>query len=315
MLEIARTCLALLLSCSLVYGGWSAVEPHADPYDTLILVNRNHKAPTATPETVLPDIPPSKAANAKNLYLQPVAAEAMEQMFAAALVEGHALYGVSGYRSAGSQGVIYERRVGESGDAAKKWVAPPGYSEHQTGLVMDITGESTLDKGLAQTFADSDEGKWVADNAHRFGFVVRYQPGWESVTGYGYEPWHLRYVGLEHAARLYELKIPLEEYLPLLQRERWNEMISALELASETAAPSEAPDQAAEPTIETTIVPTVEPTTEPTIAPTIAPTTKPVMEPGKDPTAEPTAAPNAISPPPPTQAPGPNPFGTPKPAN
>jgi len=280
MPEIARACLALILSFGLAYGGWSEMAPHADPYfDTLILVNRDNKAPVAAPSLVLPDIPPSRPGNASNLYMHPDAAKALEQLFAAALVEeGHALYGVSGYRSAGTQGAIYERRVEESGEHAKKYVAPGGYSEHQTGLVMDITGGSVREQGLTAKFGDSAEGLWVADNAHRFGFIIRYQLGWERITGYNYEPWHLRYVGIEHAPRMYEMCIPLEEYLALLQQERLSDVRVAMGL-------------------EPLFTPTPEPSPEPTPTPIAAP----LM----------TLAPEAI----PSQPPGENPFGTPIPIN
>jgi len=286
MVEIARACLALVLSCGLAYGGWSEIAPHADPYfDTLILVNRENKAPVAAPALALPEIPPSKAGVAGNLYMQPDAAGALEQLFAAAEAEqGYRLYGVSGYRSAGIQSAIYERRVEESGDYAKKYVAPGGYSEHQTGLAMDITGASVRDQGLTSKFGETEEGLWVALNAHRFGFIIRYQLGWEKITGYNYEPWHLRYVGLEHAARLYELNIPLEEYLALLQRERANDVYAALGLKPPFApAPTPAP----------------EPMPEPAAEPAPARTAAPLM----------TLSPQAI----PTQQPGPNPFGTPVP--
>ncbi|MCL2810318.1 MAG: M15 family metallopeptidase [Clostridia bacterium] len=280
MPEITRACLALILSCGLAYGGWSEIAPHADPYfDSLILVNRENRAPIAAPSLVLPDVPPARSGNASNVYMQPNAANALEQLFAAAQVEqGYLLYAVSGYRSAGTQGAIYERRVEQSGEAAKRWVAPGGFSEHQTGLAMDVTGASVRDLGLTQRFGDSEEGLWVAHNAHRFGFIIRYQRGWEQITGYNYEPWHLRYVGLEHAARMYELYIPLEEYLALLQQERVNEVLVALGLAP-------------------LITPT--PTPDPTPMPTLELTPMPLM----------TLAPEAI----PSQPTGDNPFGTPRP--
>lgn len=288
MIELARIGAAVLLSCCLLYGNWRTVVPFADPYDTLILVNREHKAPVTAPTLVMPDIPPSKAEVKENLYLRPVAATALEQMFEAAEQEGHLLFGVSGYRSAGSQGVIYERRVSESGNAAKKMIAPGGYSEHQTGLVMDISGESTLKKGLVQSFGESPEGIWVAENAHRFGFIVRYQVGWEKVTGYSYEPWHLRYVGIEHAARMYELAIPLEEYLTLLQTE---DLLPLLPTPEPTAVPE--PTAAPEPTA--TPAPTEEPTVAPTPEPMASPeptfSAKPTMTVG--PAQEPATAPTA----------------------
>ena len=221
MMELARAWAALLVSLSMLLGGWSYTAPHADPEGTLILVNKQFKAPSQPPALVLPDIPPSKPSVAENLYLREVAARAIEQLFAAAMQEQeYALYGVSGYRSYATQEAIYKRRVKASGDSAKKWVAPPGHSEHHTGLAMDITGGSLRSKDLSSSFGDTPEGIWVAENGHRFGFIIRYQKGWEKKTGYAYEPWHIRYVGIEHATAMYEMQITLEEYLVLLQEER-----------------------------------------------------------------------------------------------
>ncbi len=70
---------------------------------------------------------------------------------------------------------------------------------------------------LSKSFGDSPEGQWVAENAHRFGFIIRYKAEWEEVTGYMYEPWHIRYVGKEHAARIHELDIPFEYYVAQLR--------------------------------------------------------------------------------------------------
>lgn len=94
---------------------------------------------------------------------------------------------------------------------------------------MDIEGESTLGIGLEEEFGDSPEGIWVAENAHRFGFIVRYKRGWEDITGYAYEPWHIRYVGVEHATAIAELNIPFEEYLELLQGQRTGALGDAVE--------------------------------------------------------------------------------------
>ena len=76
---------------------------------------------------------------------------------------------------------------------------------------MDIQSPNTLN--LNQSFGDTEEGKWVAENAHRFGFVVRYQKGWTDITGYAYEPWHLRYLGVAHATAVHALDIPYESYV------------------------------------------------------------------------------------------------------
>ena len=87
----------------------------------------------------------------------------------------------------------------------------PGTSEHQLGLAMDISKKNSSQLNTA--FAETEEGQWVAANAHRFGFIVRYLKEYEDVTGYMYEPWHVRYVGKEQAQAIYESGVPMETYM------------------------------------------------------------------------------------------------------
>ena len=89
-------------------------------------------------------------------------------------------------------------------------VARPGHSEHQSGLGVDM---HTINTGAAQEFGNTPEGRWLAENAHYFGFILRYPADKTEITGVKYEPWHFRYVGRQHAARMYELGLCLEEYL------------------------------------------------------------------------------------------------------
>ena len=114
--------------------------------------------------------------------------------------KGYELIARSGYRSYDTQVMLYDRYVKEDGvEAADTYSARPGHSEHQTGLTIDITSDS-VHGGLTETFGETDEGKWVAENAHRFGFIIRYPENRVDETGYQYEPWHLRYVGTEAAS-------------------------------------------------------------------------------------------------------------------
>ena len=148
----------------------------------------------------------------------PHVADALEAMYAAAKAEaGVTLVSVSGYRAYDKQERIYKsklKRVRGDVEAANAYVALPGTSEHQTGLTMDV-GQKNLssDKNLSGSFGDSKGGIWLRDNCWRFGFIIRYQEGWEDITGYAYEPWHVRYVGMEVAQRLHENNMPLEEFL------------------------------------------------------------------------------------------------------
>lgn len=144
--------------------------------------------------------------------LRKVAADALIEMFEAAKEDGLELAGVSGYRSHAIQKILYENYVARDGEeAANKYSAKPGHSEHSTGLAMDVADISG--KCPARNcFADMEEAAWVAENAHRFGFIIRYPKGKEEITGYQYEPWHLRYVGVELASILYENEWTMEEF-------------------------------------------------------------------------------------------------------
>ena len=146
--------------------------------------------------------------------LRKSAADALTKMFEAAMDEIEVqLYARSGYRSYNTQVALYNGYVSNHGkEAADKFSAKPGQSEHQTGLAMDITSDS-VNLQLTEDFGDTDEGIWVSENAHRFGFIVRYQKGKEDITGYMYEPWHVRYVGEDLATKVYESGLTLEEYL------------------------------------------------------------------------------------------------------
>lgn len=134
---------------------------------------------------------------------------AFRELQADARVLGLSLVANSGYRSYFDQRYIYNNYVATDGQAnADTYSARAGHSEHQTGLAFDLNS-ITID------FADTEEGKWVFNNCYRYGFIIRYPKGKESITGYMYEPWHLRYVGKELATSLYNQGnwITLEEYL------------------------------------------------------------------------------------------------------
>ncbi len=132
---------------------------------------------------------------------------AFDAMSAEAAANGFSLYISSGFRSYSSQASIYNSLVAQVGVAgADRDTARPGHSEHQTGLTIDLNC-------ICEGFGNQPDGQWVAANAHRFGFIVRYPPGKEHVTGYIWEPWHLRYLGVENATAVYNSGLSLEEYL------------------------------------------------------------------------------------------------------
>lgn len=116
----------------------------------------------------------------------------------------------SGFRSYETQAQVYQNYVQAHGQAeADRFAARPGYSEHQTGLAFDVlNGAGGL---LGSSQADTAATEWLAQHAHEYGFIVRYLPGKEDVTGYMSEPWHIRYVGQE-ATKIYQSGKTLEEY-------------------------------------------------------------------------------------------------------
>lgn len=140
------------------------------------------------------------------------AADALEKMFADAKKNGIELYAVSGYRSYDRQRILFDAETNKVGmEKAMEAVAIPGSSEHQSGLAMDISSKA-VNLNLVKDFEDTAEGKWLAENAHRFGFILRYPKGKEDITNYMYEPWHFRYVGDKAAKTIYDNDWTLEEY-------------------------------------------------------------------------------------------------------
>ena len=129
-------------------------------------------------------------------------------MFDDAKKEGLTLYVNSAYRSYNSQKEVYQEYVVSHGKDASKYAAMPGYSEHQTGLALDIFKPGTTTK----TFENTKEAAWLAKNAHKYGFILRYPKGKENITGYAYESWHYRYVGIDIAKKIFEENITFEEY-------------------------------------------------------------------------------------------------------
>ncbi|NLM86336.1 MAG: M15 family metallopeptidase [Clostridiales bacterium] len=182
----------------------------------LVLVNREHRiSKTYIPQDlVLPRVATRKESLQEQILMTREAAQALEALFEAALMEeGHVLYAVSGYRSYGIQQILFNTKVQEVGsrERAQRRVALAGTSEHQLGLAIDLQAPSHLN--LSQAFGDTEEGKWAGENAHRFGFILRYKTAWRDLTGISDEPWHFRYVGIAHATAMHQLDIPFETYV------------------------------------------------------------------------------------------------------
>lgn len=193
-----------------------------NPENILVLVNKQYSLPNGyTPkDLVRPDVLFSFGnEDVEKSYLRKEAATALEKMFRQAKKEKNLdLFAVSGYRSYERQIQILNAQIDSVGEEmAVQVVAIPGQSEHQTGLAMDISSHSA-NFTLEESFEDTKEGKWLAKNAHRFGFILRYPKGKEEITGFSYEPWHFRYVGKEIAGIIFEKGWTLEEYFDFVEK-------------------------------------------------------------------------------------------------
>lgn len=180
-----------------------------DKDDTTILVNKEIALePGYKPkDLVSTNVQKTKA----EIFLRSDVSLALEEMLNAAKEDNIDLYLLSGYRSSANQEVLYNWSLKTYGqDYADKYRAKPNHSEHQTGLAVDLTCKS-VDKKLSKRFADTLEGKWLEKNAHKYGFILRYKEGREADTGYAFEPWHFRYIGIDIATYIYENDLILED--------------------------------------------------------------------------------------------------------
>ena len=195
----------------MVSGAINKGAPQNDADGNLFLVNRQWMvSDTYEPaELDMSDVP------GQVRLMRPEAAEALREMFAACKEEtGKTLLSVSGYRSYAKQDGLFRhklRNVKKNVEKAMEYVAPPGASEHQTGLAMDI-GQKHKET-LEVSFAKTEGGIWCRENCWRFGFILRYGEDWEEVTGYKYEPWHYRYVGKDFSKEIHDANIPYETWL------------------------------------------------------------------------------------------------------
>lgn len=171
--------------------------------DLLVLVNKyNQLSSDYTPENL-------QEVSYGTGKLKKEAAIAFDKMCAAAKKENILIYGGSGYRSYSYQLELYNRYVTQDGiQKADTYSARAGHSEHQTGLAMDI-----LNKNWGFIEETSKEYTWLVNNSYKYGFILRYLKGKENITGYKFEPWHYRYVGIDVATEIHNLNITYDEYI------------------------------------------------------------------------------------------------------
>ncbi|HEY5806065.1 MAG TPA: M15 family metallopeptidase [Candidatus Saccharimonadales bacterium] len=186
-----------------------------DPTSPWVVVNKKRQL---SPKNYAPtDLrTPSMSIGSASQRVSGQTAVALEALAKAAASEGVNLMIISAYRSYETQINIYNSEVRGFGQAqADRESARPGHSEHQTGWAADI-GTASGKCEIKTCFADTSEGQWLAANAYKYGFVIRYPDGKEHITGYMYEPWHIRFVGTELSGEMYKTKTQtLEEFFGL----------------------------------------------------------------------------------------------------
>lgn len=176
--------------------------------DLLVLVNKYHSLSSSYVPKDLTTISSKYQWLGRSNQLTKEATQAFETMCEAALKDNITILAGSGYRSYNYQKTLYNNYVARDGfDEAETYSARPGYSEHQTGLAMDITNKyGFIDK-------DDKEYTWLVNNSYKYGFILRYPENKEKITGYMYEEWHYRYVGVEIAKEVYESNLTYDEYV------------------------------------------------------------------------------------------------------
>lgn len=192
-----------------------------NPTELTALVNKNYQLPEdfkPTDLVVLDVAYANEVLGESQTMLRKEAASQAVKMFNQAKKEGLVLLAKSGFRSYNTQAQLYNDYVAKDGkEQADTYSARPGHSEHQLGLALDITSDSVY-RELTVEFGKTKEGRWLQENAHKFGFIVRYPEGKEHLTGFQYEPWHVRYVGVSVAEEIYEKSLLLEDYILMQEK-------------------------------------------------------------------------------------------------
>lgn len=186
----------------------------SDPASIWVVVNKGRILPSfyVPANLAVPKVALSEVASSENMHLRQETAAAIEELMSAAGNDGMQLMLVSGFRSYSTQQSVYNGYVSSQGkDYADATSAQPGHSEHQTGLAADL-GTIRRNCQLDACFGDTPEGKWLAANAYKYGFIIRYQKDKSNLTGYAYEPWHIRYIGIDLATEINKTGQTLEQF-------------------------------------------------------------------------------------------------------
>lgn len=175
-----------------------------EKFDKLCLVNKFYKLPKNYNAKDLVTLNNTYSSNSQKLKKE--AANSIKSMINAAKKEGYNLKVISGYRTESLQNTLFSNSKNRNGlKHALLYSAKPGHSEHQTGYAVDLNT-------VVESFKNTKEYTWLKENAYKYGFIERYPEGKEFITGYGYEPWHYRYVGIDASSIIQKEQITFEEY-------------------------------------------------------------------------------------------------------
>lgn len=181
-----------------------------NPDSITVLANKYRQLPSSYEPSDLVEIPSEYSMSWRELYLRNEALEQFIKLCDDAKEKGLNIYASSAYRSYSYQSELYNNYVSSDGkENADRYSSRAGHSEHQTGLAIDVR---TLEEDY-ENFGLTDEYQWVKQNAHKYGFVIHYTEENEWITGFMTEAWHLRYIGSDHATKVYQSELVLDAYL------------------------------------------------------------------------------------------------------
>lgn len=211
MSYLAQFASLLCAGTMMVTSSLQTIAPQRDIDGSIFLVNRTYRiSEDYVPQVVQADVSGSLRS------MRPEAAAALEEMFAACQGRGGRDPGHRQRLPQLSKAKEHlQQQAQERGRQRRKGgrIRGPARRQRASAGHGPGRGPAQLQRGITSSFADTKGGAWIAENCWRFGFILRYQEGWEDITGYSYEPWHVRYVGLEHAQAMHEANVPMETYM------------------------------------------------------------------------------------------------------
>lgn len=220
---LSKTIATFLLVTGLMQNSFFGTMPDRNINNELFLVNRDYLVSSE----YYPEISTISAYGVTR-EISSTILDPLNELIAGAKSDGLDMHIVSGYRSYKKQTKVFDKKMDtvKDIDKALDFVALPGSSEHQLGVCADVSYDNW--RGINSSFANTKQGKWIKENCYKYGFIVRYPYEYENITGYKYEPWHIRYIGKENSLKIKELEdIPLEYYVSRLRKNKYIEILNS----------------------------------------------------------------------------------------